>query len=510
MIIEGAVALLYILLSYRTLNNQLSGTPATQGTYLWIMLLATALWAGASFLIYKLCQRGLGIVRIFLCIYAMLGVLFFVAVPLYGTPDELAHYERIYGITEGRIIADVAESGEGGSLLPANIVEGNYDRDTTLSSNRNGFSIVASEEEAFITYGNTAYYSPLTYMPQIIGVRLARFFSDKLYIAAYAGRIFGFITVGLMLARAIHLLPFGREIVFVIGLFPITVQEAVSLSGDAFTLAVATYFTAYAVHAMCDSGGLSKGEIAEGFLLLLFLGGCKFIYVPLAILLLIVPADRFGGRQKKIIMGIVALLMLAAECFGWLAVTGRYMDYAFREGVNVIAQREVILAQPLQFLGIYAATLGENLSYLLTGMTASHLGIYNVEPPIWISRLGLIALLAAAFVSWEKDWGKKQTASSKKASLKPAQIICMLLVTILIAILIGISLYLQWTPVGAQRIEGIQGRYFLPILPAFMLAVTNLLHLIPATLSMRRDILYRTSLFVAMVAWVCLFSYYLF
>ena len=64
---------------------------------------------------------------------------------LYGTPDELAHYERIYGITEGRIIADVAESGEGGSLLPANIVEGNYDRDTTLSSNRNGFSIIASE-----------------------------------------------------------------------------------------------------------------------------------------------------------------------------------------------------------------------------------------------------------------------------------------------------------------------------------------------------------------------------
>ena len=510
LILWGIVSLVYVFFSFRTMNNQLSGTAATQGLMVGIMIAAVLLWAGISFLIHKLAKRGFGIVKMFLVSYFTLGFLFYAAIPLYGTPDEPAHYERIYGITEGYIIADVSENGGGGSLLPVNITEGNYDSDTTLESNRLGFNISASSDKVFISYPNTAYYAPVTYLPQIIGAFLARLFTDRLYVIAYTAKLFNFIAVGLLFAAAIRLIPYGKEIFVIMGLFPITLQESVALAGDGFTMAIAALFTAYVVHAICDSGGLSTGEIVLGFVLIFILGFCKFIYAPLAALLIMVPADRFGGSRKKTLLGIGAVIMLAVECFGWLAITNRYLGCEFRAGVDMMAQRDVILSAPISFLGVFVSTIGENLSYLATGMVASHLGIYNIETPIWISRLGLIMLLLCTCITWERTTGK--TSKRKRAGkrlLSVGQCLWMLFIVLLIALLIGVSEYLQWTPVGASRIEGIQGRYFLPTLPCFMLVLYELIHSLPFSFNADRELLYHTGAFISLIALVSVFSYYI-
>jgi hypothetical protein len=50
--------------------------------------------------------------------------------------------------------------------------------------------------------------------------------------------------------------------------------------------------------------------------------------------------------------------------------------------------------------------------------------------------------------------------------------------------LIFVALYLTWTPVGADRVDGIQGRYFIPLLPVllFLLPGSGLLRRVPAWL----------------------------
>ena len=45
--------------------------------------------------------------------------------------------------------------------------------------------------------------------------------------------------------------------------------------------------------------------------------------------------------------------------------------------------------------------------------------------------------------------------------------------------LIFLSLYVTWTPVGMDRIDGVQGRYFIPLLPM-------LLFVLPGGLGWRR------------------------
>ena len=58
---------------------------------------------------------------------------------------------------------------------------------------------------------------------------------------------------------------------------------------------------------------------------------------------------------------------------------------------------------------------------------------------------------------------------NRGAWLRPALLAVVTIIAFVVA-LCG-ALYVSWTPVAAQRVEGLQGRYFLPILPLLAWAV---------------------------------------
>ena len=76
----------------------------------------------------------------------------------------------------------------------------------------------------------------------------------------------------------------------------------------------------------------------------------------------------------------------------------------------------------------------------------------------------------------------------------------------MIAVLILTSLYLQWTTCGADVIDGVQGRYFLPILllPAVVFCRKDSLKKYPTLIS--NEFLLYYGLFVNMVALVTIFA----
>ena len=62
-----------------------------------------------------------------------------------------------------------------------------------------------------------------------------------------------------------------------------------------------------------------------------------------------------------------------------------------------------------------------------------------------------------------------------KNKFKTYQLIWIALVVLAIVTLIFTSLYVQWTTIGGESIAGVQGRYFLPILPLIMLLIGSTL-----------------------------------
>ncbi|HSH31142.1 MAG TPA: DUF2142 domain-containing protein, partial [Candidatus Saccharimonadales bacterium] len=124
--------------------------------------------------------------------------------------------------------------------------------------------------------------------------------------------------------------------------------------------------------------------------------------------------------------------------------------------VDSAAQWRYVLGHPLQVLGMI---LLQPFTIAYAGVYAGLVGVLTnrlIHLPIFIIGLLYVGLLAAGLAA-EKD--KKLQLDWRHLRLASAAVFFGTFV------LIALALYVSFTQVGHPRVEGIQGRYFLPLLP---------------------------------------------
>lgn len=424
-----------------------------------IYLFGTASFLILSAVLFLLIKRQAKPEYIFAFLYLSLGILYMAAVPLYAVPDEANHFLRAYAITEGKLVADQNENGTGGSMFPANIVCNMKNGDMKFSDIADLAKISLSEENAFYLYGNTALYSPFTYTAQAVGIRMGKMVSSKAVVCAYCGRIVSWLTIGMILFFCIRYLPFGKYMLIAVSLLPMNMHESISLSGDGFTFAIVAAFLTFVLYARY----LQK-EVCSGrqyfllYLLLFYLSSCKIVYVPFALAAFIIPRERFGSGKNYIRHVACAAFMTAAASAGWLAVSSGFL-VEFNPGVDSARQVQIILSHPAQYLVTIGRTILDRGCGMVMTMLGSSLGYLNVA----VSRIltGTAAGCLIYMTVRERQVWMWERALWQRFLLLASCGCCVFL--------IFTSLYVQWTPVGSGVIDGVQGRYFLPVLlPALL------------------------------------------
>ena len=141
----------------------------------------------------------------------------------------------------------------------------------------------------------------------------------------------------------------------------------------------------------------------------------------------------------------------------WLAISSRYLS-TFREGDSKI-QVLLALQNPILYIQNVLYTFNLNGSNYLLSLFGADLG--------WGELIKLYSIVPYAFLGIYLFTAI--TDNELKDKFKRYQIVWISLVVLAIVGLIFTSLYVQWTTVGQTSIAGIQGRYFLPILPLVML-----------------------------------------
>ena len=63
------------------------------------------------------------------------------------------------------------------------------------------------------------------------------------------------------------------------------------------------------------------------------------------------------------------------------------------------------------------------------------------------------------------------TDNNIKEHLNKKQMAFVIAISLIIILLVFTSLFVQWTPIASDVIEGVQGRYFLPILPLIFICL---------------------------------------
>ena len=311
-------------------------------------------------------------------------------------------------------------------------------------------------------FGNTALYSPVSYLPLSAGIRVANVFSDQVATLFYGGRWGNVIANFLLCIFALRLAPFGKRILFLIMTFPMTLQEMVSLTPDGFTISICLFFLAYILRLSYGTSGdpenprirkVTPLDMAALAVSSVVLSQIKIVYVILLLLLFMIPGSRFRTKRTALIFkGVTAIFALALNLL-WLSTSSGFL-VEFQPGVDTPAQIDYVLSHIPVFYEVCARTLINSFASWTSTMTGSTLGTLNISvtPIVWLTA----TILFVAEIT---------TCRENRQDVHRWDMLLLILTFLGGCALIMASLYAQWTPYRSPVIRGIQGRYFTPLLP---------------------------------------------
>ena len=413
----------------------------------------------SSIIYYK---KGMKIENIFLMVAPLTCIFFLVTMPTFKNHDEYYHWLKAYEVSQGTLMTP-QENGVQGSMMPEGVSKV-FPTDWTkldYQMMKELLDVKLNEDNKGILNPETAaVYSFVQYIPQATGIALARLVTDNVYLITYGGRIVNMIFALLVLYFAIKLMPFGKKLLLIPAMIPIAIEGFTSLSPDAMTISVAFFYIAYILHlAFGEKEQIGIKEKAILLISSIVIALCKIVYIPLVGLILIIPKEKFKNQGNKnkilnfcVIAGIAVMINLI-----WLAISSRYLS-TFREGDSKI-QVLLALQNPILYIQNVLYTFNLNGSNYLLSLFGADLG--------WGELIKLYSIVPYAFLGIYLFTAI--TDNELKDKFKRYQIVWISLVVLAIVGLIFTSLYVQWTTVGQTSIAGIQGRYFLPILPLVML-----------------------------------------
>ena len=184
--------------------------------------------------------------RFVLVIGLLFGGSLLVLSPPFSVPDELAHFQRAFHCSQGKLYA-CKRDGRTGDILPSSLAE-TYVAIVDRAEDDEQFKIswakiekargisLDPQRQQFTAFANTALYSPVPYLPQSVAIWAARFGELSPLAMLYLARAANLIVYLLLAAAAVRLAPIHKWALALVALMPMSVYLAASLSADAMTL----------------------------------------------------------------------------------------------------------------------------------------------------------------------------------------------------------------------------------------------------------------------------------
>lgn len=426
-------------------------------------------------------RKEISLEKIYLMIAIPLGILYCIANPLGRVPDEDYHARKAMAISYGNIFSHADEKGYAKEYFNANLAPlvNRYINSYEMAIEK--ITEPSTEEKEKLEYNTMALYSPICHAPQAIGILVARLLGANLPLQCYAARIANLALSIALVYYAIKLIPFKKHLVLFLALLPVSITEFASMAADALTIALSLFYISYILYLKYD---VNKKEITKKDIVTLAISSivialCKIVYIPLCLLLFVIPKEKFGSLKKKNIITITIFSTAVVLNLVWLVYCSRFL-IGFNPGVDSALQVKYILSNPISYLLIMFRTMNVYNQILIVGLCGEGLGSYCLQASVLFIYPCIVMISSLFVLDTEKD--------KVKIDLKTKAI--FLFIFISIVVLIYTSLYVQWTPVQNSVIKGVQARYFLPILMLMAIILNNNKLVIEGKLSYRYILLF--------------------
>lgn len=448
------------------IEHSIMGYEILDGIHMGLKYFAIAFFTGivfcfVAFVIFK--RRKMDLAKSFVGMALIIGVMYMFVLAPFSVPDEPAHFATAYA-QSSMLLGKTAVDADGKVLMDSDLWHQSIDitRDSYIKE-IDGMLGRLPVGDTIST--RTMLTATLGYIPQVIGVSLARIVGAKGMQIIMAGRLMALLFYCMCMYWVIKTIPCGKELMVVIGLFPMTFQQVVSYSYDSILIDACFVMIALLVTKIMSSDAISVKDIIVLAITTVIIASLKFVYLSILGLALLVDPKQFGGKKKKKILGaVMGIVAVASTCLSKLAAimnslgTGASATNGAVEKVSL----GYALHNPLMTCEIFWRTLERSCSDYLGQMISSPLGWLNFNIPN-IILIGFVILLLCSICNVQN----KSVIITRHFRYMASGMF------FLTTILVMVSLFFDWTSVGSMTIQGIQGRYFLPVLPIAGLACSN-------------------------------------
>lgn len=395
----------------------------------------------------------------FLMIFLSAGMLIATFSPCMTTLaswDEETHYKRIVNM------AYIGEETKftGADLDYINRVYGitfsQQDRETVFSALEESYQKGALPEGSFYEDKTFSYYS-IAYAPAAFGGLIGRALGLPFLGTLLLARYLPLILYAFLFYFGMKKLKTGKMIFAVIALIPTLLFIASHYSYDIWLVAFLMFGFAYYFSEIQHPEQKLSTTSWVVMLVSMCLGlAPKAVYFPMAALLLFMPKNKFVSKKHRMgyILSILAVIAFAMFSFVLPRLFGGMGTGDMRGGeeVNATLQLAFILQNPLSYAKILGRFLVDYLSFSNAWLYLTSFA-YLGNGKMFIVLLVLLGIVT--FTDRDKKDGLTTTLAHKARTW-----IAALLTTAAVAT----ALYISFTPVGFETVNGCQERYLLPLL----------------------------------------------
>ena len=410
--------------------------------------------------------------HLFLFLGLIYGLAFLLIVPPFGVPDEFEHFDRAYSLSDGQLMP-VKIGNKAGIYVPVDVVK-------TREAIQKKWKFVAlkkykidmhflfkessknNDKKIFSDISKIAVvtYSPIPYLMPAWGMEFGKLFGLSPLVLMYIARFANLVLWLFLIYLSIRITPVLKWGFLIVSLMPVTLFESASISADCLTIGLSFVLIALLLRYSLNEKirKINFKDIMILYLIILALSLTKIPYFLLIFLVFMIPPHKFGNNKKRIIIFASMLITALIIVLIWILITKGF--YNPGRDVSIYNQLSFIIPHPIMFLKLIWDTLAINPLKMFIMVVGTQWFSYPL--PRWIYIVNILILFLIPLI--DKN-GIRINFKNKSVILGTF---------LMISGLIFLFEYLTWNPVAAVKITGVQGRYFIPVLPLlFLLSYNN-------------------------------------
>ena len=460
------------------------------------------------------------IVKIYPVVMLIFGLGYMYVFPAMSAPDEIAHFISAYKISnkmlgkqatvkdghviiraqdlwiedvDGEYTFDKGKSEEEKVLIPE---EGSHGKIISSKLEETSYKVFYGKGDSrsnniYISFSGQNYekaqslHAPVNTIPSVYflpatGITVARIMGlNSIYLVLF-GRMANLILFILFGTLGIYFLPKFKEFIFLVSLLPTTIELAASYSYDAVMISSMIFFVSYVVFLAHEKKEFDIKDLVIVSLIAGLVLPCKMVYFPMLLMLFSIPLYKFkfrgkvDGKIKKeniaffLASAVVVLLSWVFAMYlvnrstvvGYSTSNTSSLEWAGEESYTI----GYLLHNKLKAVKLFYNTLLLQLEYYHKTMFGAYLG--HADDVVGIPYIGFLVLNIGIIFSVFGETKEKQLLVKERV-LTGISIFFVIFLVLL-------SMLIAWTPISSEFIEGVSGRYFIPVLlPLLMICRNN-------------------------------------